>query len=406
MNVPFLIARIYFYSKKGNSAVHFISLASMLGVAIGTMALIIVLSVFAGLEEFILQGKKKIDPDLIIEPIRGKRILLDSSLAHKLEGLEKVSVVSPTIREKIFISFENKNHIAYIKGIDKEFAQVKNLGKNVYIGDSLSFKKDEVLVGIGIAQKLQIGDLSEKNYMTLYSPIPGRGQITNIYKAFRNREIEIAGIFGIDKQQDESMLFTPISFARELLNYDKKECSAIEINFFDDKNWSHTQKYLLDELGERFTIKDRKEQMASFYKMMNTENLAAYFVFFLILFVSTFSLAASIIMLILNKKQDLKTLSVLGLSLSEVKRIFVFEGLFVTGLGGLGGLLLGLAIILAQKQFELVKIQTIGLPIPYPVELTWENIAIVLITVLSLGVFCSFITAKAISKKFLNVNES
>ena len=401
MNVPFRIARTYFYSKKGNSAVHFISLTSILGVAIGTMALIIVLSVFAGLEEFILEGKKRIDPDLIIEPIKGKRILLDSSLMRQLERLETISVISPTIREKIFISFENKNHIAYIKGIDKGFSQVKNLDKHVYLGKPLSFEKNEALIGSGIAHQLQIGYLSENNFLTLSAPVPGKGQITSIDKAFRSKEIEAVGVFGIDKEQDESLLFAPVSFARKLLNYNEKECSAIEINFFEDENIYSIQKKLLNKLGDRFTIKNRKEQMAHFYKMMNTENVVAYFIFLLILFVSTFSVSASIIMLILNKKENLKTLTVLGLSLAEIKRIFVFEGLFVTGIGGLGGLFLGIMIILAQWQFGFIEIQTAVLPIPYPVKLTFKNITIVLLTVLFLGVFCSFIASKSVSKKFI-----
>ena len=402
MNIPFLIARTYFYSKKGNSAIHFISLASMLGVAIGTMALIIVLSVFAGLEEFILEGKKRIDPDLIIEPIKGKRILLDATLISQLEGLDDISIVSYTIEEKVFISFENKNYIAYLKGIDKGFVEAKGLEKNVYLGESLSFKKDQALIGSGIAGQLHIGYLSENNFITLSVPRAGKGQITNIDKAFRSREIEVVGVFGIDKEQDESLIFTPITFARELLSYSEKECSAIEINLFNDKSAHSIQSDLINKLGNRFSVKNRKQQMANFYRMMNTENAVAYFIFLLILLVSTFSVAASIIMLILNKKEDLKTLTILGLSLAEIKRIFIIEGLLVTGTGGLAGLFLGIMIILVQWQFGLVKIQTTGLPIPYPVELTWENIAIVLLTVLFLGAFSSFIASKSISNKLID----
>jgi len=364
----------------------------MLGVIIGAMALFIVLSVFSGLKTFNHNYISATDPDLTITATNGKSFIFNDKIAKALNDLPVLNY-SKYVEERAFFSYNDKRTIANIKGVDSLFTKVIKLDTTVYAGKWLD--KDyinEAVIGNTISRQLNLGINDYINPLKVFVPKPGKGYISNPKKAFKMMTAQPVGVFAVTDALDKKYVFTPLAFAQELLSYKKNKITGIAVKLKSNTVIAKAGKFLNKKLGKAFTVKTRTQLNAVFYKMLNTENLISYFIFTLILIIGIFNVIGAIVMLIIDKKENLITLFNLGLDIKKIKEIFVFHGLLLQGLGTLIGLTLGIILILLQMHFGWLKITPM---LAYPVNFRMLNIFIVIITILILG----FIAAKLASSR-------
>ena len=397
MNVSLYIAKRYLLSKSSNNAINFISIIAAIGVILGSASLFIVLSGFAGLKDFTLQFTSLVDPDLKAIPSSGKHFILSDEDITKLKNIDDVAFYSNIIEERVIVSFNDKSYLASIKGVDENYQKVNNIDSVIQYGGWLSQNSNEIVVGWGISTNLSFGVLDYAKSVSIYVPKPGKGQITSTKSAFNIVKAVNVGIFDINENLNDTYVFAPISLAKELLKYEPNQISAIEFKLIETANEDEVKAKIQSVLGDKVLLKNRTQLNNTIYKMLNTENLAVYLIFTLVLIIALFNVIGSIIMMILDKKKTLNTLFNLGANLKDIRKIFFFQGTLMSVVGGLIGLFLGLVIIILQEQFSLVMITP---SLPYPVSIKLINFILVLITISILGIIASKIASARITKAF------
>ncbi len=398
LNFPYYIAKRYLFSKSKNTTVNIITLIAMLGVIIGTMALFIVLSVFSGLKIFNHNYISATDPDLTIIPTTGKSFIFNDKIAETLKN-SSVLYYSKYIEERAFFSYNDKRTIANIKGVDSLFTKVIKLDTTVYAGRWLDYKYiNEAVIGNSISRQLSLGINDYINLLKIFVPKPGKGYISNPNAAFKMRTMQPVGVFSVTEALDKKYVFSSLNFTQELLGYKANQISGIAIKLKKNSDDASIGKILNKKLGKSYNVKTRMQLNAVFYKMLNTENLVSYFIFTLILIIGIFNVIGAIVMLIIDKKENLITLFNLGLNIKEIKKIFVLHGLLLQGIGMLIGLILGIILILLQKHFAWLKITPM---LAYPVDFKFINVVIVIFTILVLGFIAAKLASNRISLKIL-----
>ncbi|MEO8932986.1 MAG: FtsX-like permease family protein [Xanthomarina sp.] len=399
MNFSLYIAKRYLLSKSSNNAINFITIIAAIGVILGSASLFIVLSGFAGLKDFTLQFTSIIDPDLKAEASVGKSFLISEDDFSKLNTLESVASYSKIIEERVFITFEDKNYPnAYIKGVDKNFQIVNAIDSVVVLGSWLTQKTNQIVSGWGVASSLSFGVLNYGKRINLYVPKPGKGQITSVNQAFNTFDAVNIGIFDVNENLNDKYIYAPIDIARTLLNYQENEVTAIEFKLAENTTEAQARKEISSVLGDKIRLKNSAQLNDALYKMLNTENLAVYLIFTLVLIIALFNVIGSIIMMILDKRNTLKTLFSLGATIPNIRNIFFLQGSLMTVFGGFIGLILGCLIVWLQKTFSLIMITQ---SLPYPVTLKVENVIIVFITISVLGIIASKIASVRITKNLV-----
>ncbi|PWI29779.1 ABC transporter permease [Flavobacteriaceae bacterium LYZ1037] len=399
MNFSLYIAKRYLLSKSSNNAINFITIIAAIGVILGAASLFIVLSGFAGLKDFTLQFTSVIDPDLKAEASVGKSFLISEDEFSKLNNLESVASYSKIIEERVFITFEEKSYPnAYIKGVDENFEIVNAIDSVVVLGSWITQKTNQIVSGWGIANTLSFGVLDYGKRINLYVPKPGKGQITSANQAFNTFNAVSVGVFDVNENLNDKYIFAPIDMARALLNYKENEVSAIEFKLKENATEEQARKEIASVLGDKIILKNSAQLNDALYKMLNTENLAVYLIFTLVLIIALFNVIGSIIMMILDKKNTLKTLFNLGATISNIRNIFFLQGSLMTIVGGLIGLFIGCLIVWLQSTFSLIMITP---SLPYPVTLKIENLIIVFLTISVLGIIASKIASVRISKNLV-----
>ena len=399
MNFPFYIAKRYLFSKSSNNTINIITSIATFGVIIGTLALFIVLSGFSGLRAINLGFLSTADPDIKITSAKGKSFLFNNDIKTIITNQEGIASYSKIIEERAFFEFHKKTHIAYIKGVDTNYTFVNSIDTTVYIGTWLDTKIPYgVIIGNGISNTLSVGVFDFLEPLKIYVPKPGKGYITNPKKAFSKIDTQPIGIFALSGDLDKKYTFVSLKLAQELLSYSENQISAIEIKVTNLKQRSQIITALKNNLGDTFTIETREQLNTVFYKMLNTENLMSYLIFTLILIIALFNVIGAIIMMILDKRDNLKTLYNIGASIKEIKRVFILQGFLLSVFGLIIGLSVGIILVLLQQKYELFMITQ---HLAYPVELTFLNITTVIITILVLGFLASKIASSRISKKLV-----
>jgi lipoprotein-releasing system permease protein len=398
LNVSFYIAKRYFFSKSSNTAINIITWIASIGVIAGALSLFVVLSAFAGLKEFSLSFTNKFDPDLKVLPASGKFFEIDSLQKAKLQNHEAIAMYSEVIEERVLLSFKSKNTPAFIKGVDTTFQSITDIQNAVFLGQWLEENASHVVLGNDLSRKLSTGVRDYSGLLSLYVPKPGKGQILDVKDAFRTGSGTVVGIYSINEELDKKFAFTDIGFARTLLQLKSNEVSALEVKVTPSADLSSVRKELKTIFDEQVEVKDRIQLNDSLYKMLNTENLAVYLIFTLVIIIALFNVIGSIIMAVLEKKQNSKTLLNLGLTKVEIQRIFFFQGGLMSIAGGIVGLLLGILLVLTQLYFEWIMITP---SLAYPVKLEFINILIVFITISGLGFVASYISSQSV-KRSLN----
>ncbi len=400
MNFSLYIARRYLFSKSSNNAINIITIIAAIGVVVGAFSLFIVLSGFSGLKEFSLQFTNVFDSDLQVLPAKGKTLDFPWEKAKQLQAVEGVETFSKIIEERIFLHYKGKNHIAFIKGVDSLYGKVTKLDSIVYYGDWLVPGEHEVVVGLTTVAKLSMGVRDYTDLLEIYVPKPGTGQINAMdpSSAFTKENVVVSGVYQVNEDLDAKYVFSDIEFARELLSLDSSKVSSLEIKLASNAS----EDAIRDEIGKIFSsevlIKNRIQQNDALYKMLNTENLAVYLIFTLVLIIALFNVIGSIIMMILDKRKNIKTLYSMGASLPEIRRIFFLQGVLMTTLGGLLGIALGVFAVWLQLKFSLIYITS---TLPYPAKLEVINGVIVFITISVLGIIAAKIASGRVKEKLV-----
>ena len=363
------------------------------------MALFVVLSVFSGLKVFSLSFSNNIDPDLKISCTIGKSFFVYPYQESKIKQIEGVASYSKILEERVLFTFNGKQEVTYLKGVDSTYKKVNEIKKTLYNGIWLHPTTDEVVVGYGIAQKFSLGLLDFNNSLAILVPKPGKGAIENPAEAFNEIKVFPVGIYAISEDLDSKYVFADLGLAQELLEYKPNQISGIELKLKNEVDETTIINSLQTIFNNKVTIKNRAQLNESLYKMLNTENLAVYLIFTLVIIIALFNLIGALIMMILDKKTNLKTLLNLGTEIKDLRKIFLLQGTLLSVFAGIIGLTLGIAIVLLQQHFELIMITP---TLAYPVVFSIENVLIVFATIITLGFIASLIASSRVSKNLLD----
>lgn len=398
MNVPLYIAKKYLKSGSTNNAINIINAIAALGIIVGAAALFIVLSVFSGLVNFSLSFSNALDPDLKLTNTVGKTILISNQQLHKIQKINGITAISTVVEDRVLFVFDQKEQVATLKGVDSIFTTVNPIKKSLYTGQWLEPKTPQVVIGYGIAEKLGIGLFDMNNTLEVFVPKAGDGTIENPSQAFNKSALIPVGIYAISEDLDTKYVLTDLELAQQLLGFETQQFSALEIK----TNPQVDENEILIQIQKLFhhpiKLTNRAQQNDALYKMLHTENLALYLIFTLVIVIALFNLIGALIMMVLDKKNNLKTLQNLGVEIADLQKIFLYQGTLLSILGGILGLLIGMAVVLIQQHFQLIMITP---TLPYPVEFTFQNLLIVMTTIVILGFSASAIASKSVTHKLL-----
>tara|TARA_R110002049_G_scaffold183334_2_gene351264 strand:+ start:2689 stop:3894 length:1206 start_codon:yes stop_codon:yes gene_type:complete len=400
VNFSLYIAKRYLFSKSSNNAINIITIIAAIGVVVGAMSLFIVLSGFAGLKDFSLQYTNIFDSDLKIIPASGKTFSLTPNGEQEIKKIKEIEAYSKIIEERVFLQYKGKSNIAYIKGVDASYDLVNPVDSILFYDSWFVPNQNEVVVGIVTANKLSMSTRDYGNPLEIFVPRPGIGQINALdpSQAFTKENVVVSGIYEVNEDLNSKYVFSDIDFARSLLKLDSTQVYSVEFKLATNASEELAREKLQAIFSEEIIIKNRIQQNDALYKMLNTENIAVYLIFTLVLIIALFNVIGSIIMMILDKRKNIKTLYNVGANLKDIRRIFFLQGTLMTTLGGALGIILGVLAVWAQLQFEFINITA---TLPYPVKLKPLNILIVFATITILGIIASKLASSRVREKLL-----
>lgn len=362
------------------------------------MALFVFLSVFSGLKEFSLNFANVSDPDLRVETTSGKTFFINPKQEELLFKSKHIASYSKIIEERVYFMYDNKELVAHIKGVDNRYNQVTDFNKHLYAGEWFEPNSENVVVGADISRKLGLGLFDYNNALEAYAPKPGKGDIENPEKAFNKSLLFPSGIYSINEELDGKYVFCSIGLAQYFLGLKKNEITNIEIKLKPNSSENVVREELNSIFGSTIKIKNRAQLNDSLYKMLQSENLFIYLFSTLVVILTLFCLAGAIVMIIIDKRDNLKTLYNIGVTQTAIRSIFFTQGIIITLFGLTIGLSLAIAIILLQQQYSFIMITP---TMPYPVLFEWQNMVIVIMTILILGIVSSWIASGTVNKKLL-----
>ncbi|MEX0813916.1 MAG: FtsX-like permease family protein [Chitinophagales bacterium] len=391
------IAWRYLFSKKSTNVINVITGVTMLGMGVGTMALVLVLSVFNGFEGLVISLYGEFNPDLRVESSRLKTFEADEDLLAKIEQVNGIEHISFTLEEKGILKNKENEFIAHIKGVDSNFEKVSEIGRNVVRGRFLNTESPELVLGSGIQSVLRVAVEDPLARLTVYLPKRGKttGLSLNPSSAFNRKEIKPVGAFSIQQSFDNEYVLAPIDFLRDLLDYEYAATYA-EIKIQENADADDVKQELQNVLGEDYLVKTRYEQNELLYKIMQTEKLAVFAILSFILLIAAFNIIGSLSMLVLEKKKDISILKVLGADAAWIRKLFLLEGFFTSLIGAGGGMIFGFVICLLQIQFGIVKLQGSGSFVidAYPVDMQWPDFVMVAFLVIGISLIAAYLPAK------------
>nr|WP_172915513.1 FtsX-like permease family protein [Capnocytophaga canimorsus] len=385
-------------AKSSQNVINIINRITALVVVIVGTALFVVLAGYEGLKSFTLSFSTYFDPDLKILPRSGKFITFSDAQLNELAKNEGVAHFSKVLEEQVFLSHKQKNYIARIKGVDTNYPLVNPADSLVVLG-MWDLQSPKMVAGITIFNALGLNFMDTSSPLQLVVPRSGKGSITQTSRPYRETYGIISGVYQITEDLDKKYVFTSLEQAQELLGLDSLHISAIEIK----KHLQADENKLIEQIQNLFQgeviIKNRVQINDALYRMLNTENIAIYLIFILVLIIALFNLVGAIIMMILDKKEDLKTLYALGLNIKQLRRIFFLQGTMVSVMGAFLGVCLGAIFVLLQQYFNFVMISS---TLAYPVEIKGFNVFAVFAIITILGFLASWLASSRITKKMID----
>ena len=404
MNTQLYIAWRYLRSKSTQNVINIINRMTIFVLIVGGTSLMIVIAGFAGLKSLSLSFSNFFDPDLKITPILGKTITINNKIISELNKKKEIISYTKVLEERVFLNHKDKNHIAYIKGVDENYPKVNAIDSILVVSPENWLLNDEyVVVGYHISQTLNLGLFTNTTPLQIIVPKSGKGSITSSSQPYREEIVLISDYYQVTEELDGKYVFSSLPLAQRLLGLPENEISGIELKINPKANENEIKKELQAIFGNNVSIKNRVELNEDLYKMFNTENLATYLIFTLVLIVALFNLVGAIIMMILDKKENLRTLFALGLNVNQLKQIFFLQGFLVSLIGAILGVGLGVLLAWIQINYPFLYINPNALePIAYPMQIIGKDIVIVFFTIFILGIIASWIGSNRINQKLIS----
>ena len=392
------IAKRYLFTKTSNNAINIITIIASFGVIVGSLALFIILSGFSGLRTFSYGLLDSASPDIKISATKGKSFFITESISQILDQNSGIKSVSKVIEERVFLEYEDKNEIAFVKGVSSNYPEITRIDSTLSTGIWIDTNYvNTAVIGRTIALKLSLGVRNFTEPLRILVPKPGKGFI-NPQNAFYNTEVQIVGLYTGTEEFESKFVFVDIDQAADLLRFKKNQITAFEIKLKHASTADEIAKQLQNNLGSGFNVQTKEQLNEVFYKVINTENFVSYLIFTLIIIIALFNVIGSIIMMIIDKKDNLKTLFSLGATVADIKKIFVIQGFLLTLFGMIFGLFLGVILVLLQKEYGWFMITE---SLAYPVEFRFTNLLVVVFTITILGYIAAKIASSRISKEFI-----
>ena len=410
MNFPFFIARRYLFAKKSHNVINVISAISVAGIVLASFALICTLSVFNGFHELVESLFGNFDPDVKIVASKGKFFSTDDSRIQKAQELPFIESCSFTLEEQALISYKSRQQIAIIKGVEDSYHDLTGI-ENLLRGNGIFMLEDEVchygIMGVGLMNQMDCG-MNPAYPLRLYVPKKeGQVNMMNPATSFNQADIYSPGATFLVNQEkyDDNYVLISLRLARELTDREG-EASALEIKLQQGFPLRKARKELTAILGTDYLILDRLEQQADAYKVVRLEKFISYLFLSFILLIACFNIIGSLIMLMVEKQQDARLLGSLGAEQKTVERIFVINGVLISLIGAVSGLILGIIAVLLQQKFGFISLGSSGTFIvdAYPVSIHFEDIILVLVTVLAVS-FISVRPIGPIARRFIKSSE-
>lgn len=392
MNFPFFVARRYLFSKKKTHAINVISLISVIGEAVATMALVIVLSVFNGFHDLVASFFTNFDPQLKVVPVEGKTVPADDPILTKISHFPEVDVATGTVEDMALAIYNGKQAMVTIKGVDDNFPQLTHITEILYGDGQFQLHTANLQYGtpgIRLAQTLGLG-ANWKGYLKIYAPQrEGQLDMTDPQSGFVVDSLISPGVvFSVNQgKYDKSYIVTSLGFAQNLFNQ-QGMVSALELRLKPGSNFESVKARMQQVAGKKYQVLDRFEQQRDTFKIMKVEKLMAYIFLTFILIVACFNIIGSLSMLIIDKKDDVVTLRNLGASDKQIRRIFLFEGRLISVFGAIFGILLGLLLCWLQQQYGFVKMGSSDgtfVVNAYPVSVHYSDVLLIFLTVIATG---------------------
>ena len=395
MKAIFFIAWRYVRSKSSQNVINIINRMSIFVLIVGGASLMIVLAGFSGLRTFSMSFSNFFDPDLKVFPKTGKTLSLSPMQETALKESGVVASYTKVLEERVFLNSRGKNYIAYIKGVDENYPKVNAVDSILVISPKeWLLSEDYVVVGNIIAETLNLGLFTSTTPLQIIVPKASKGSITSSSTPYREETVLLSDYYQVTEDLDSKYVFATLSLAQRLTGVQSNEVSAIEVKVSKGISATEGKKRLQKVLGDSFVIKDRMALNEDLYKMFQTENLATYLIFTLVLIVALFNLVGAIIMMILDKRKNLYTLFALGMTQRQIRDIFFLQGVIVSLLGAVFGVGLGIGIAWLQKTYPMLYINpNATVPIAYPMDIRLLEIVVVFFTIFVLGILASAIGA-------------
>lgn len=410
MNFPFFVARRYLFSKKSTHVINVISSISVIGVAVATMALVIVLSVFNGFHDLVATLFTSFDPQLKVVPVEGKTAPADDPILTQIRQLSQVDVATETVEDQALAVYQGRQAMVKIKGVDDNFAEMSHITDILYGDGTISLHAANLqygTLGIRLAQTLGVGAQWD-GFLKIYAP-KKEGQLVDMANpsdGFVADSLNSPGVLFAVKQSkyDKNYIVTSISFARNLFGQ-QGMVSDLEIRLKPGSNLDAVKEEMQQIAGSKYRVLDRFEQQEDTFKIMSIEKLMAYIFLTFILVVACFNIIGSLSMLIIDKKNDVVTLRNLGANDKQITRVFLFEGRMIAVIGAVIGIGLGLLLCLLQQQYGFVRLgdsEGSFIVDAYPVSVHYTDVAIIFFTVIAVGWLAVWYPVRALSKRLLS----
>ena len=415
MKLPSFIAQRYLLAKKSHNLINIVTWISIISVCVATFAMIFVLSVFNGFNVVISDMIHQLSPDLNISTVKGKTINLNDFPLDKLKEINGIDYVFPTITEDVLFKNSNKQQIGQVKGVPQDYNKIDRVRGSIINDTTFDVSYNNINYGIpgaGMAYFLGINVYQPYSSIQVYVPKRGNASSFNLENSFNSSKLIVTNVFSTQQEVDERLVIAPIGWLANLMEYDNL-VTDVEI-FINDKSLkandkrqlNRIKKEIKDILGDDYKVYDQYEQQETLYKMMKAEKLAVYLILTFILIMATFNVIGTLSMLIIDKNKDITLLKAMGGDNTLIKKIFINEGLLISVVGGILGLLLGIVAVLIQQYFGIIRLGNGGSYIidSYPVALQFTDIVLVFTTIAIIGSIAAFFTANKSIKKIQDVS--
>ena len=400
----------YFKGKKSTQAIQIISWVSVMAMAVGTAALLIVLSVFNGFEDFIKKLYSDFYPQVKVSPMSGKTFQDDSVLIYQIKSIEGIKAVSKTLEHKVLFSYEENQVIATIKGIDTAYNSVTRMKDNIRFGKmdfSLPSELSPIVMGLGLSNRLGASDESILP-INCYSFKKESGSMMDLGQPYNNTYFTITGVFGLQEEIDNQFALAPLDITQQLSENENK-ISAYEIAFTEEADQKKALKKL-SQLCTKYNLKaeTRYEQNKTLYFILSSERWAVYAILTLMLLIASFNIIGSLSMLVIDKQKDIAILKTMGMENNRIRKIFLSTGVLLSLIGGALGSLIAVIVCVLQQQFGFVKLGGSGsfLIDAYPVEMKLTDFILVFITVIIISLLASLIPSIKASRRPVSLRSS